>query len=791
MNVAGWESEIGFPRGRRYKGKLTVDTRGRIVVNSLSGAVLDQLDRLFNRGTVAGLTEGALLERYVAGGDEAAFAALVARHGPMVLGVCRRVLRDERDVEDAFQATFLVLVRRAATIHDGERVGRWLHGVAHRVAVRARAHSARRFIHEQSVDEPIESRTSDSVSDVAERRELVSIVDEEVTRLPSNLRAPVVLCYLEGMSHDEAARRLRWPVGTVRSRMARARDVLRQRLARRGVTTDGSAIVTALARPPVPPHWFDATVRGSLNFATYPATAAATIASARSAAIARRLLHAMLITKLSYIGAAGLGMALAFGGAGTLAFQGAGHAKPIGLAAAASPTPGAQDPVPKEPAAAPSRSEQSADSAQAAVVAPSFPAPPQPPPLDERRLSEVGRMKPDEAESFNTIFFPKLPPLSLDWVKGIVGFSSGSRPEGLTWEHVYTPALVRARTGLTSSADVLDPKVLAELAARHGVADFSRFRHDFLAGRPGAGGTFRDPSGDFLELLRRLQVIDNARCDVALRENCFRLFQELIQGESSGLSQLQGDLVEASLVRARQRLADETAQFRDGLDELKAAIGLPPRALLVPDPEGIAAFREVFEKVHNWHRDPTRSFKVLPQLIARLPALGEVEVEGRPILGTIEANPDRLEDELAAMMRSAVKNRNSREMAEAARDTDVLLERRTRQHVRRLVEARRAYVVERRSYELASRLIDQVLEQIVAPPAGGTQALAQSAGARIATQGLLDQLDQVRSAQDRLVGLWASFKAERLALYRDLGVLPYDDWKSFYSELEARLGAIK
>ena len=460
----------------------------------------------------------------------------------MVLGVCRRVLRDERDVEDAFQATFLVLVRRAAAIRDGERVGRWLHGVAHRVAVRAQAHSARRFVHEQSVDEPIESRTAASASDVAERRELASIVDEEVTRLPSNLRAPVVLCYLEGMSHDEAARRLRWPVGTVRSRMARARDVLRQRLARRGVTTDGSAIVTALARPPVPPHWIDATVHVSLNFATYPATAAATIASARSAAIARRLLHTMLITKLSYIGAAGLGMALAFGGAGTLAFQGAGHAKAIGLAAAASPTPGAQDPAPKEPAAAPSRSEQSADTAQPAVVAPSFAAPTQPPPLDQRRLGEVGRMTPSEAESFVTIFFPQLPPLSLDSVKGIVGLSRGSRPALLTWEHVYTPALVRARTGLTSNADVLDPKVLAELAARHGVADFSRFRHDFLAGRPGAGGTFRDPSGDYLELLRRLQVIDNARCDVALRENCFRLFQELIQRRVLGPEPVGGRL---------------------------------------------------------------------------------------------------------------------------------------------------------------------------------------------------------------------------------------------------------
>src|SRR5262249_32981962 len=153
---------------------------------------------------------------------EAAFAALVARHGPMVLGVCRRVLRDERDVEDAFQATFLVLVRRAGAIRDGDRVGRWLHGVAHRVAMRARAHSARRFVHEQPVADPIERGAGVPASEDAERRELALIVDEEVMRLPSTLQAPVVLCYLEGMSHDEAARRLRWPVGTVRSRMARA-----------------------------------------------------------------------------------------------------------------------------------------------------------------------------------------------------------------------------------------------------------------------------------------------------------------------------------------------------------------------------------------------------------------------------------------------------------------------------------------------------------------------------------------------------------------------------------------
>ena len=324
-------------------------------MNSYAGAVLDQLDRLFNRGTVAGLSEGRCLDRYVADGDEAAFAALVARHGPMVLGVCRRVLRDERDAEDAFQATFLVLVRRAGAIRDGDLVGRWLHGVAHRVAVRARAHSARRFVHEQSVDEPIEADAEDPASAEAERRELATIVDEEVTRLPSTLRAPVVLCYLEGMSHDEAARRLRWPVGTVRSRMARARDVLRHRLARRGVTADGAAIVTALARPPVPPEWLDATVRGSLNFAIHPTTAAATLASARSVAIARRVLQTMVIAKFSYIGAAGLGVVLALGGVQTLAFPGRGQARPIEQATAVVQAPVERAAPSRKPAASDSR----------------------------------------------------------------------------------------------------------------------------------------------------------------------------------------------------------------------------------------------------------------------------------------------------------------------------------------------------------------------------------------------------------------------------------------------------
>lgn len=435
-------------------------------------------------------------------------------------------------------------------------------------------------------------------------------------------------------------------------------------------------------------------------------------------------------------------------------------------------------------------------SALCAVAATSLAAPPQlpqqensqKPSLDARQLQEVGRMTPDEAQSLVTIFFPKFPPQSLESDIEIAGLPTGSRPDLLNWESVYTLALVRARSGASQTAEVLDTKVLRENAERNSVADFRRFRQDFLAVRTAAGEGFRDPSGAYIDLLRRLQIIDNARCAIARQENTLTLYREFIKGESSGLSALDVDLVEATVIRAKEILAAETAHFRDGLDELKAALGLAPRAPVIPDRQGIAAFREVFEGVNNWHRDPKRTLDVLAKLIARLPALGEVVVEGQPILGAIEANPSRLGDVLATATRVANQNRQRSEKGAAAQGKDVQLELRTSRRIRRLVEARRAYDSEKRRFELTNRVIEELLEQLVAPPAGGTQALAQSARAAFATTALLSQSIQLQRAEDRLVDLWASFKGERLALYRDLGVLPYDDWKSFYDDLTPRLG---
>jgi RNA polymerase sigma factor (sigma-70 family) len=186
-----------------------------------------------------GLPDEKLLDRFL-GPDrtaaEDAFLALVRRHGPMVRGVCRRILDQLHDAEDASQATFLVLARKAGRIRDRRALGRWLYRVAYRTAVCTRTGSARRRTHEglaagmSAVTPGPEHHTSWSV--------LRLVLHEEVDRLPATYRSAVVLCYLEECTDEEAAALLRWPVGTVKSRLARARELLRARLTRRGLAPD-------------------------------------------------------------------------------------------------------------------------------------------------------------------------------------------------------------------------------------------------------------------------------------------------------------------------------------------------------------------------------------------------------------------------------------------------------------------------------------------------------------------------------------------------------------------------
>jgi RNA polymerase sigma factor (sigma-70 family) len=272
------------------------------------GLVLREVGRLLGGGTAASLGASQLLERFAADRDPAAFEALVGRHGPMVLGTCRRMLSDPLDVEDAFQATFLVLARKAGSIQDADRLGPWLHGVARRVAARSRALSSRRkSLERQDIEEPAAESP-----DLLERLEIREALDEELARLPEKYRAPLVLCYLEGLTHDEAAEALRWPVGTVRSRLAGGRDRLRARLTRRGLAPS-AAVPALLPSGALSPTLISTTVR------------VATTAGSPSAHVlnlAKGALIAMAWNQWKAVAVVGLMAGLTVGAAGVVAQQG-------------------------------------------------------------------------------------------------------------------------------------------------------------------------------------------------------------------------------------------------------------------------------------------------------------------------------------------------------------------------------------------------------------------------------------------------------------------------------------
>jgi RNA polymerase sigma factor (sigma-70 family) len=249
-----------------------------------------------------------LLAQFAERGDPAAFDTLVRRHGRLVLGTVRSVLRQEQDAEDAFQAVFLVLARKAASVRT-DALGAWLHGVAYRVALRARRDAARRRRLERMAPVPPASPPSD-----LGWRELQAILDEEVQRLPGKYRAPFVLCVLQGQSKSEAARQLGWKEGTVSGRLAEARKLLRSRLGRRGVTAAAALCAANLAldsaRAAVPPGLSRSAVQAALGI---------TPAGVRGTALAEAALRAALPGKLQAAVAGLVLLGALAAGVGTLA----------------------------------------------------------------------------------------------------------------------------------------------------------------------------------------------------------------------------------------------------------------------------------------------------------------------------------------------------------------------------------------------------------------------------------------------------------------------------------------
>jgi RNA polymerase sigma factor (sigma-70 family) len=279
-----------------------------------------------------GASDGQLLGRFVAARDEAAFEALVRRHGPMVLGVCRRLLRDHHDAHDAFQATFLVLLRKAGSVAPPEMLPNWLYGVARQTAVRARAQAAKRRGRERLVGElpEAEARQPELADD------LRPVLDEELAGLPARYRVAVVLCDLEGRSHKEAAGCLGWPVGTLASRLSRGRRMLAKRLTRRGLAPPGGAltvIVSQEAAGRLPASLVSSTVRvGSLYGSGQAAVGAL---PPRVAALTEGVLRAMSYHKAKTLVALLLMVSIAPLGAGQLIH----HAAADGPTDSAKPTP--------------------------------------------------------------------------------------------------------------------------------------------------------------------------------------------------------------------------------------------------------------------------------------------------------------------------------------------------------------------------------------------------------------------------------------------------------------------
>jgi RNA polymerase sigma factor (sigma-70 family) len=294
--------------------------------------VIQQL-RTASERAGAGRTDGELLTRFLSHRDNDALAALVHRHAPMVWGVCRRLLRSPHDAEDALQATFLVLVRKAATVKPREMVGNWLYGVAHHTAVRLRATAAKRGVREMQMME-----TPEPVVAKARGDDLLLLLDHELSCLPEKYRVMIVLCDLESKTRIEVARQLAIPEGTVASRLARARGMLAKRLARHGLAVSGGSLAAALsqtvASASVPTSVASSTIK-VVTLVAAGKTATIGLVSAKVVALTEGVLKAMLLNKLKTM------MTVLFVVLGMVAFGGGLYIHQAGAQ---------QDPADKSPA---------------------------------------------------------------------------------------------------------------------------------------------------------------------------------------------------------------------------------------------------------------------------------------------------------------------------------------------------------------------------------------------------------------------------------------------------------
>jgi RNA polymerase sigma-70 factor (ECF subfamily) len=304
------------------------------------GKVVSHLRGLLQAPGEAAQTDSDLLDRFLTRHDESAFEVLVRRHGPMVLGVCRRVLGDGPDAEDAFQATFLVLVRRGDSIRPRGQVGNWLYGVAHRTALEARRAASRR--RRKEAQAMPRSQPGDDVWS-----ELRPLLDQELSRLPDRYRIPVVLCDLEGMTRKEAASHLGWAEGTVSSRLSRGRELLARRLKRHSLSLSLAALTAVLTERAMPAPVAAPLIGSTVQVAVLTVagqTATAMLIASNAVALMETMVRAMTMQKIKFVAAIVLGLGLL----GGLAYQGV-----AGQTAERAAPPAVQPAPPDQPIARP------------------------------------------------------------------------------------------------------------------------------------------------------------------------------------------------------------------------------------------------------------------------------------------------------------------------------------------------------------------------------------------------------------------------------------------------------
>jgi RNA polymerase sigma factor (sigma-70 family) len=268
------------------------------MANARHHPILHYLRQVLGTPAGGGVSDADLLRRFLAEQDQASFELLLWRHAAMVLHVCRQVLDDGDAAEDAFQATFLVFIRKAASISHREALGSWLYRVAYRVALKARSQAKKRA----AMPSELDCLAAPTETDDAGQRDLRRMICEEVNRLPAKYRAPIVACFFEGKTHEEAALQLGWPRGTVAGRLARARDLLRRRLVRRGVALTAGSLLTALSvgtSQAALTGLVDSLIQTARQLAA--GQAAATVVSPRIAALAEGVLQTMNGTRIKIL----------------------------------------------------------------------------------------------------------------------------------------------------------------------------------------------------------------------------------------------------------------------------------------------------------------------------------------------------------------------------------------------------------------------------------------------------------------------------------------------------------